>query len=442
MKRLWLACGITTVVMALAPPPAIACSCVGGIPPCQQLWMGGDENPPVVFEATVVSIGEELGPPLPPEGRRYPIRKVTLKDARGWIGEPSLTIMTSGDGASCGYSFEVGRRYLIDAGRSPATGQLGTGLCSLTRPIEQAGEILAYLQTLSRPPEGATVSGTVHLMSGSPYFGPNVRTPVPFVRVMLHGPQSATTLSTDDGTFSFTKLPPGLYQLSVELEGQPAVAAPAPEEFRIPNAYACHRSWVNLTINGVIEGSILDGEGHPVVGASISLRLADPPQEHRVQYYPTASDELGRFSFKDLPLGRYQVGVNLNFGPRRESPFAVSLATGADGAPEIIELGPGALHQLRPIVVSRLERIRVQGQVVWADGRPAKGCLVSATPPAESGDGLGFAGDDTGEDGRFELDVLRGVRYRFRASNCTPMGAEVEGVGGDGFVQLVLRDRR
>jgi hypothetical protein len=430
---------VVLLVTWLAPARALACSCLV-MSPCESLWLGDAATSRVVFEATVVAIEQDVGPPIEPDGRRYPVRRVTLKDLKSWIGEPATVVTTGAGSGDCGYTFTVGRRYLIDAWRNPDTAGLGTGICGFTKPLEESAEVVTYLESLSKPSPGATVSGTVRLVSGS-WFGPDERKPIPGVRVLLHGPRSTTTRSARDGSFAFAGLPPGAYQLSVEVEGRPELAVPEPEEFRLPNAHACHTSWVNLEINSAIEGTVVDQAGAPVHGVYLALRPAEPEPNEPPRYQPASSDELGRYAFRNLPPGRYQVGVNLSLGPRAESPFAVTYPLDPSGRPEVVELEVGALHHSRPIVVSRLEPVTVQGQVGWPDGRPGSGCLVLAQAMAESRPGLGVA-VTAGADGRFEIDLLKGQRYRMRAANCTPLGAEADSVAGEGFVRLVLRDPR
>jgi hypothetical protein len=438
----WFALLVAVASIPLASSPALACSCVTGFPVCQQLWMGGDEYPSIVFEGTVVAIEQELGPPLGPGGERYPLRKVTLKDLNGWIGQPETVITTEFAEEACGYPFEVGRRYLIDADRNPDTGRQRTSRCSLTKPIEQAGEVLAYLSSLSEPSTGGSVSGEVRLSSGSSRMGDSARTPIAGVRITLNGPRSASALTGPDGNFSFADVPPGAYQLSVELEGRPELAVPEPQEFRIPNSHACYKAWVNLAVNGIVEGSVTDPSGAPLAGVVLNLGAGDAAPDSMPEFDMAISDELGRFSFAELPPGRYRVGVNLMLGPRPDSPYPVVYARDAAGQPAAIELELGALHQLRPIVISRLQSTRTAGQVVYADGRPAAGCAISAWPLVESRLGLGHGLSNTGADGRFEGEVFEGVRYRYRASNCTAQWTEVEHVAGGGFIRIVARDRR
>ena len=43
---------------------------------------------------------------------------------------------------------------------------------------------------------------------------------------------------------------------------------PEPQEFRLANAHACYKAWVNLAINGLVGGSIVDPSGAPLPGVA------------------------------------------------------------------------------------------------------------------------------------------------------------------------------
>lgn len=436
-----LAAALAVAGWLATPAPTLACSCMGGLPVCEQFWVGADEFPRAIFEATVVSIADDLGPEY--EGRRYPIKRVTLASLRGWSGTPVTEITTGAGGGDCGYRFEVGRRYVIDGIRNPSTGLLSTGICSLTKPIEEASELLAFLASLSEPSPGGRVFGVVERSSGSGNLDQPERTPLHGVRLLLNGPRSASTLSGVDGAFSFDRLPPGSYQLSFELEGRPELRVPPPDEFTIANAHACHRAWVNFPVNGVIEGTVVDPAGRAVADVEVGLRPESRAADGWPRLIPARSDELGRFTFDELSPGRYVVAVSLQLGPNRRSPYAVTYAVDAAGAPAVVEIGLGDLHQLRPMVVVRLESTTVAGQVVWTDGTPAAGCAVSAAPLVEGRPGLGSGAPETGADGRFQLEVFSGIPYRVRAGNCTQSTDELDFVPGDGApLRLVVLPRQ
>ena len=101
--------------------------------------------PRTLFEATVASIWEGVGP------LKSPVRLVFLRDHRAWRGRPAGIILSFVDSSSCrGMTFEVGQRYLIDgAYRLPDA--VVTGACSLTRRIDLAADTIAQLKALTPP---------------------------------------------------------------------------------------------------------------------------------------------------------------------------------------------------------------------------------------------------------------------------------------------------
>ena len=65
---------------------------------------------------------------------------VTLQVERIWKGmlANEVRVTTAIEGGSCGYHFEVGRKYMVYAYRSHGTALLRTGLCTHTKPLEKA----------------------------------------------------------------------------------------------------------------------------------------------------------------------------------------------------------------------------------------------------------------------------------------------------------------
>jgi len=56
-----------------------------------------------------------------------------------------LTVYTAKDSAACGYAFEEGEEYLVYGYRDEESGEVSVGLCSATKPLDQAEEDLALL---------------------------------------------------------------------------------------------------------------------------------------------------------------------------------------------------------------------------------------------------------------------------------------------------------
>lgn len=440
MRRLLLTALAAGISLILTPDPADACSCVAGFPPCQRLWLGGDDYPSIVFEATVEAVETDLAPAIDPSGQRYPVRKVRVRDIVKHLGDPQLVVTTAMTAEACGYEFQIGRRYLIHADLDPIDGSLSTTRCSMTGPIEQAAELLGYLRTLSKPSPGGRVSGTVRLSARPAMFGAPDDPPSALAgaRVTINGPVARSVTTDDHGEFVLDEVPPGPYELTVATADRRELATPAPQAFVLPNPYACYTTVVDVAINGVVEGSVVDPGGNGVSGAVLNLRPAEHPDQHQVGYSLAISDELGRYVFDGLPAGRYIVGVNLSTGPQPSSPFAVTYAADGSGRPEVIDLPVGGLHQLRPIVVSKLERVTMSGRVVWPDGRGAAGYDVIASPAGEKSYSLAAGSARTDAAGRFALQVFEGLTYRIRALNGSPIMGDLT-VPAGAEVVVVLR---
>ncbi len=441
MNRLWLVSLIALVALPLTQTPAWACSCIGGMPPCQQLWFGGDDYPPVVFEGTVVSVEEETDPALS-DGGPYRYRKVTFRDVQGWIGERSTAVTTGMSDADCGYRFEPGRRYLVHAYGNQANGALRTSICSLTRPVEEAGELLAYLRTLTAPSAGGSVFGRITLDQDRLSVAvpsESSRRPLEGVEVRLSGQMDRFTRSDADGRYRFDALRPGEYEIHTEFPSRPELSGRLHVSLplRIVNAHACARADVSYAVNGVIAGSLVDAEGKPVPSTIVELRLEKPLQADRPYYAIAPTDVLGRFEFTRLPPGRYVVGVNLERGPDRGRPWAP-----ARSEPPVVELDSGELRTVPPIVTRRLSPIRVRGLVRQVDGSPAIGQRVTAHPAT----GLGqesFGGSAvTDAQGVFEMELLQGHAYTFSTMLGTARHVSPPFVAGELEPIVVVRTPR
>ncbi len=117
------------VPLMFSTPEALACSCNAPRSPSEVFGNSG-----AVFTGKVVDV----------QSGDYS-RTVQFDVDEAWKGvsQKTLTLTTAGSGASCGYDFEEGTRYLVytDGGEE----SLQASLCSRTQPVADAYEDLAYL---------------------------------------------------------------------------------------------------------------------------------------------------------------------------------------------------------------------------------------------------------------------------------------------------------
>jgi len=134
------------VAIPLAPTAALACSCLDTwMPTHQEVDPQSRLFPRAVFEATVSSVWEGIGP------LKSPVRLVFLRNHRAWRGRPAGIILNFVSNSNCrDMTFEVGQRYLID-GYYRLPDSVVTSVCSLTRRIDLAADTIAQLKHLTRP---------------------------------------------------------------------------------------------------------------------------------------------------------------------------------------------------------------------------------------------------------------------------------------------------
>jgi hypothetical protein len=112
-------------VLILAAEASLACSCTPPPPPKVALAQSA-----AVFLAEVVSVEDGKGTS----------HNVMLKVERWWKGGDAKTIAVSTEknGATCGYGFVKGGRYLVYAHGRDKDAPLRVSLCSRTRTAKEA----------------------------------------------------------------------------------------------------------------------------------------------------------------------------------------------------------------------------------------------------------------------------------------------------------------
>ena len=132
-------------LVAFVPDCASACSCAafGGSP--QQRAERMLDKSDAVFAGKVVDLKRGLKDPF------GSVVKVSFRVSEVWKGpkKETLELTTQSLGIACGYSFSKGRKYLVDA-----TGKMSVSLCSETKPLSEASELVEALGNGETPGEG------------------------------------------------------------------------------------------------------------------------------------------------------------------------------------------------------------------------------------------------------------------------------------------------
>jgi hypothetical protein len=332
------------------------------------------------------------------------------------VGEPQVSVFTGQGDGDCGYRFQAGQRYLVYASREPGTSHLATSSCTNTKLLAEAGKDMDFLRQLPADRTGARVEGRVVQVTSDP-VGEKSQWHgfMKGIPILLQGNGLRYETITDDQGQFLIKVPEGEYEVRVELADQFDQEFAA-KTIRV-NDGGCARLAFTAEPGGRIRGRVRDAEGMSRARISVDLVSADPNENDRSQQGTSAwSDEEGYFDFKRLAPGRYLLGINLRMPPNAQQPYRPIYYPGETEAAQagIISIGLGeqsAGHDLR--LTTRLTAKTVEGVVVWADGRPAYGALVSLYDQEVSS----FAAHQTSTDpnGRFTLEGFAHRLYRVEA---------------------------
>ena len=446
---------INSVVVALAlcvlaqlagVPAADACTCLSSGPACQAFW-----TTDVAFDGTVVKI-DPTSRDETFSDRTFQVTEfvVTLQVRQSWKGVEGETVQvtTSGSGASCGFNFKMGGRYLVFASRGGSDSRPRVSLCSFTRAYDATGETAAFFTSLDAPEAGARVFGSTQLMQRSFTSGSSHdRSPMD-LEVRLTGNGRTLTTTAKAGRYEFSGLAAGHYGLSVIVpEGYSTWMPTRPVE--IPNQRACFESDFSLAPSGRISGWLVDagGRGVPnVVVEATGAEIALDRQKY-LEVVSARSDDSGFFELRDLPPGRYIAGINLQDLPSQFRPYARTTFPGGNEPPMTLEVALGQSVDLgRWVLPPPLAVIKLTGAITWKDGTPAAGVYVglsdigqNAASPAR-----GAGGAMSGTDGRFVVDAREGRAYRFiaRLAGTGPLlrisAPQIDARAGVGPIAIVI----
>ena len=378
-----------TVVLACCVSGAIgvgeagACSCVPSAP-CSRAGGGG-----IVFRAMVDSTSRATG-----------MTRLTVTHVFSGDPGPRVEIPSSGD--NCDIGFVAGEEYLVYASRN-SSGVLRTSMCAGTRPIRDAADDLALLNsTAFKNRKTAQILGAAG--SGA--------TSVAGIRIVARrGTEVLTAVSDDKGRFVL-EAPPGAYEMSATAKDN-EVARINPPWVGIEESLVCQLTYVTVSQDLRITGRVLDSRGRPLRDVPVdAVRMRDSRGvleiESSHQDRDIRTDAKGAFTMTGVLPGRYVVVVN----PPRDSR---GIGVGPIYAPGVLERNKVQLLEVTQGKPAPPVEIRfpadaqlavISGRVVDANGRPVPGASVELYGPG------GRDAVHADRTGAFRLVAAPGAKYR------------------------------
>jgi Carboxypeptidase regulatory-like domain len=367
------------VLLALtAARDAQACSCMDSGPPCQSYFTAQ-----AVFAGTVRSIT-----PIGPQPAYGDAVRVEFDDVVTYRGEGGTTqsVVTAANGASCGFEFMRGERYVVYASAAKTEASLSTWSCSRTRHVADAADDLVFFETLSAAATGPRVFGAVtHTETGLVRHETRDLGPVPNLRLTLRSSTATHEARTDaSGRYEFNGLVPERYQLTVERSSE-LVPYERPEQIvNLTDRRGCAERNFIVHFDGRVDGTVIDRSGDPV--ANIRVQMMPFEQVHSRDAPDTigaTTDAAGRFEFTELTPGRYVAGVDLfRILELLPDPTVAFPVTYHPGTPDslyatVIDMRGGERHDLAPMTIApALRQRQLKGTVRFEDGTPAAGARV------------------------------------------------------------------
>ena len=307
-RRLGLSFILLITLFSFATDALASCPRMLPGPPCVEYWRAD-----AVFIGVVTSRVEQIPNDTLLSVGTYPRSTVhfTIEEAFKGVGGTGLVL----DLDECGHPFKEGERYLVYARRNPNNQQLNVHDGSTrTQPISEAAEDLKYLRGLASAEDGSRVFGKVAQVSFNIKRNDRVAEALKNIKVILEGTNQRQEVFTDsEGRYEFKRLPTGTFQIQAEL---PAHLSFAMQTIKT-NGRGCVPYDITPRSKGFIAGRVLDVNGKPLLSVPVSIVPADASVEDLLAeikdstVWPVAfTGDEGRFSFSQLPPGRYLLIIN------------------------------------------------------------------------------------------------------------------------------------
>ena len=215
MKVLLVFAGSAALALSLGST-SWACSCMAPSPCDRQRYGDADFVGEVVSRRFVFIDAKLTGSPIGERRNLYQIR--VMESFRGEQRVGDLVDVETGLGDwDCGYHFEKGNKYLIDAWKRDSV--LQTGICSRTAPVDRDQGDLRILRKIAAHQPLPDLQGVLLDMDGL-HAGHSV--PLARTSISLKSETNsfhATVVSDANGSFEFHGLRPGAYRFHLGLPG-------------------------------------------------------------------------------------------------------------------------------------------------------------------------------------------------------------------------------
>ena len=318
--------------------------------------------------------------------------------------------------------------------------------CARSKAVSLATEDLLYLDNMNKRRGKTRISGK---------YGNdrNQDVVVAHRRIRIVSDEKTYETFTDEkGIFEIYDVPPGKYRLEPDVpagwridrwflrlnsSGGALLKSPKSVQFYVePKKH----SSINLGFepDNVLEGRLVGPKGNPLAQTCAYLRRPDDNMDLvRGDTRTGCADENGRFRIESIPPGNYVLVLNQDGLAKGVAPFPRVFYPGTTeiekAATITVALGQ-TLKDIDVVVPAMLDTITVEGVLLFSDDQPVASQYVHFEGIDKPGI-LGWSTDETDEQGRFSLKIIKGLQgkllskmgvYHGMYRNCPVMDALVK----------------
>ncbi|HEU4833197.1 MAG TPA: carboxypeptidase-like regulatory domain-containing protein [Pyrinomonadaceae bacterium] len=408
--------------LLISPRLALACSCGGSPSIC-----GSFAAAEAVFVGTITRVEQKRVkvPDAPDAFNAQQIAYVQVDEAFKGAKESELIFRSYG--SSCDATYIASQRWLFYAHFNKDKNEWELRDCDRSTLIEWAADDLIYLRNLAASAQTTRVSGVLRGDSNKPLMGMKVK--------VSDGHQVYETFTDKLGVYEISGLPPGKYTIQPETPSTLKVRYSRPSgeldltsrEVRryVLKEKSCAGENFYFSENTSISGKLFDPDGRPL--KEVCVRLLPKTQLDTVPVLEDCTKEDGSFKIDEIPLADYVLVANEDGKITSFTPFPTVYYPGVFDKEKatVLTLASGDQRENVDIRVPSLQQTRtIEGQLLYADGRPVADESVEFTEEPERGQESEVADTQTDSNGRFSLVILDGLKGRLSGYILTRRGGQ------------------
>jgi hypothetical protein len=414
---------LSFALLFIAPNIANGCSCSGDPTICVA-YASAD----AVFIGSVRKVDQHEPKKNAAPSEIFSGQIAHVQVERVFKGKDESEVIFRSRNTSCDPFYKEGQRWLFYAYFDKKSQTWSIRPCDRSTLIENAADDLLYLQALPGSAQRTRISGAIERYENDPVkrftHVENIsRVYISGIKVKISAEHKTYEVYTDgNGVYEIYDLPPGRYTIQPEiptgLKSSPIYRGEIDDsDEKSIKAVLREKSCVGVdfvfSADTAISGKVFGADGRAMPNVCLSLQ----PKGKTVaeNWIFDCTDEQGRYELRDIPPGAYIIVVNYHGKISSDEPFPTAYYPGVFEKKRagLLSIANGdKLADVDIHIPSQETRNVIQGLLLYSDGRPVADEFVEFKAEAVKEGYSGEVHTKTDAEGRFSLNVLRGLKGR------------------------------